>query len=239
MPRPLKTVAVIPAAGVGVRMGSDRAKQFLDFHGKPLLAVTLKKFQECPSIQGIILVVPKDQVDYCTKEIIGFYHFTKVEKVVAGGTRRQDSVRHGIEASEGHYELVLIHDGVRPLVESSLIEKVVTAGERERAVITALPVKETVKEVDGNGQVIKTWDRGRFHLIQTPQIFRYEDILMAHQRAKQEGWKEGTDDALLMEKVGIPVKVIEGSEDNIKVTTSRDLELARFIIKDRRLKAED
>ncbi len=225
----MRTVAIIPAAGAGARMGSDRAKQFLDFHGKPLLTVTLEKFQDCPAIQGIILVVPQDQLDYCAKEIIEPYHFTKVEKVVRGGARRQDSVRLGIEASDGHFELILIHDGVRPLVDSGLIEKVVAAGERDRAVITALPVKETVKEVDENGRVVKTWDRGQLRLVQTPQIFRYEDILKAHQQALREGWEAMTDDALLVEKMGIPVRVIEGSETNIKVTTLHDMALARHL----------
>jgi 2-C-methyl-D-erythritol 4-phosphate cytidylyltransferase len=110
-----------------------------------------------------------------------------------------------------------------------LIEKVVAAGERDRAVITALPIKETVKEVDGNDQVIKTWDRGQLRLVQTPQIFRYEDILKAHQLALREGWDAVTDDALLVEKMGIPVRVIEGSETNIKVTTPHDMALARLL----------
>jgi 2-C-methyl-D-erythritol 4-phosphate cytidylyltransferase len=110
-----------------------------------------------------------------------------------------------------------------------LIEKVVAAGERDRAVITALPVKETVKEVDGNGRVIKTCDRGQLRLVQTPQIFRYEDILKAHQLALRKGWEAVTDDALLVEKMGIPVKVIEGSETNIKVTTPHDMALARLL----------
>jgi len=210
-------------------METDRAKQFLDFYGKPLLTVTLEKFQDSPAIHGIILVVPQDQLDYCAKEIIEPYHLTKVEKMVRGGARRQDSVRMGIEASGGHYDLILIHDGVRPLVDSRLIEQVVAAGERERAVITALPVKETVKEVDENGQVIKTWDRGQLRLVQTPQIFRYEDILKAHQLALREGWDAVTDDALLVEKMGIPVRVIEGSETNIKVTTPHDMALARLL----------
>ncbi len=231
MHSPLRTAAIIPAAGVGTRMGSDRAKQFLDFHGKPLLTVTLEKFQDCPAIHGIILVVPQDQLDYCVKKIIEPYHLTKVEKVVEGGARRQDSVRLGIEASDGHYALILIHDGVRPLVDSRLIEKVVAAGERDRAVITALPVKETVKEVDGNGRVIKTCDRGQLRLVQTPQIFRYEDILKAHQLALRKGWEAVTDDALLVEKMGIPVKVMEGSETNIKVTTPHDMALAHLLFR--------
>ena len=224
----VKTVAIIPAAGAGARMGMNRAKQYLDLHGKPLLAVTLKKFQICPAVQGIILVVPRDQVEYCTKEIIEPYGLTKVKKVVEGGERRQDSVRFGIEASNGRYKLILIHDGVRPFITPGLIEKVVAAGEKDRAVITALPLKETVKEVDQKDRVIKTCDRGRLRMVQTPQIFRYEDILEAHRRALREGWEAVTDDALLVEKMGIPVRVIEGSETNIKITTPHDMVLARL-----------
>ena len=226
----MKTAAVIPAAGFGARMGMDKAKQYLDLHGKPLLAVTLEKFQICSAVQGIILVVPRNQVDYCIKEIIEPHRLTKVEKVVEGGERRQDSVRVGIEASEGRYDLILIHDGVRPFIDPRLIEKVVAAGEKDRAVITALPVKETVKEVDVKGRVVKTCDRGRLRMVQTPQLFRYEDILEAHRRALREGWEAVTDDALLVEKMRIPVRVIEGSETNIKITTPHDMALARLLI---------
>lgn len=225
----LKTVAIIPAAGVGVRMGGDRSKQFLELDGRPLIVTTLEKFQICPAVDSIILVVPPNDVDYCQREIVGRYNLTKVEKVIAGGMRRQDSVRLGIEASGGDYGLVLIHDGVRPLITSELIERIVAAAREHRAVITGMPAKETVKGVDKNGCVVKTYDRQQVWLVQTPQAFRYEDILMAHQRAVREGWEGATDDALLMEKVGIPVKVIEGSEDNIKVTTPHDLELTRFL----------
>jgi len=224
----MKTAAIIPAAGTGARMGMDKAKQYLDLHGKPLLAVTLEKFQVCPAVQGIILVVPHDQVGYCTREIIEPHHLTKVERVVEGGARRQDSVRLGIEASEGRYGLILIHDGVRPFIDPGLIEKVVAAGEKDRAVITALRVTETVKEVDGKGRVVKTCDRGRLRMVQTPQIFRYEDILEAHRRALREGWEAVTDDALLVEKMGITVRVIEGAETNIKITTPHDMALARL-----------
>ncbi|MBW1888776.1 MAG: 2-C-methyl-D-erythritol 4-phosphate cytidylyltransferase, partial [Deltaproteobacteria bacterium] len=136
----------------------------------------------------------------------------------------------GLEASGGDYGLVLIHDGVRPLVDSSLIERVVTIARKDRAVITALPAKETVKKVDRDCMVIKTYDRQQIWLVQTPQAFRYTDIMMAHQRALSEGWEDVTDDAVLMEKIGIPVKVIQGSEYNIKVTTPHDLELARFLL---------
>ena len=227
----LKTVAIIPAAGTGLRMREHRAKQFLDLHGKPLLGVTLERFQVCQAVDSIILVVPSQEEEYCQKEIIDQYHLTKVEKVVPGGERRQDSVRLGIEASGGDYGLVLIHDGVRPFVDASFIERVVTIARTERSVITALPAKETVKKVDIHGMVIKTFDRQQIWLVQTPQVFRYEDIMVAHQRALSEGWEDVTDDALLMEKMGIPVKVVQGLEHNIKVTTPHDLELAHFFLK--------
>lgn len=223
-------MAIIPAAGAGVRMGTKQAKQFLDFCGKPLLAMTLEKFQVCASIDGVILVVPSHDVEYCQKEIIDRYRLNKVEKVVAGGERRQDSVRKGLMAIEGRCKWVLIHDGVRPFIESFLIEAVVKSVKKERAVITALPAKETVKKVDADGFIIKTYDRKQVYLVQTPQAFQYDDIMTAHQKAFLEAWDEVTDDALLVEKMGVPVKVITGSENNIKVTTPHDLELVRFLM---------
>jgi 2-C-methyl-D-erythritol 4-phosphate cytidylyltransferase len=228
-----KIIAIIPAAGAGVRMETNRPKQFLDLDGSPVLVRTLEVFQECPAIDSIILITPDQDVEYARKEIVHTYGLTKVEKVVPGGERRQDSVRLGLEAWEGHDGLVLIHDGVRPLVPADLIVRAIDAAKENRAVIPALPAKETVKEVNENALVVKTYDRRKIWLVQTPQVFRYQDILMAHQRAIKENWEEVTDDALLMEKVGIPVKVIEGSEDNIKVTTPRDMELARFLLKER------
>ena len=226
-----KTAAIIPAAGSGTRMENEHPKQFLDVDGRPLLAVTLEKFQVCPVIHTVILVVPEKDVTYSQNEIVERHGLRKVEKVVAGGERRQDSVRLGVEASGGECELVLIHDGVRPLVTPDLIVRVVEAAQEHRAVITGLAAKETVKEIDQDARVMKTYDRQKVWLVQTPQVFRYEDILMAHRRAVEEGWEEVTDDALLVERVGIPVKMVEGSEDNIKVTTPQDLELVRFLLK--------
>jgi len=227
----LKTVAIIPAAGSGIRMQDERPKQFLDVDGRPLVAVTLEKFQVCPAIHTVILVVPQRDVAYSQNEIVERYGLRKVEKVVVGGERRQDSVRLGIEASGGDCGLVLIHDGVRPLVTPDLIVRVVEAAQENRAVITGLVAKETVKEIDEDALVMKTYDRQKVWLVQTPQVFRYEDILMAHRRAVEEGWEEVTDDALLVERLGISVKMVEGSEDNIKVTTPQDLELVRFLLK--------
>ncbi|MFH1933740.1 MAG: 2-C-methyl-D-erythritol 4-phosphate cytidylyltransferase [Pseudomonadota bacterium] len=226
-----KTVAIIPAAGSGIRMGSDRAKQFTELEGRPLLAVTLKPFQDCPAVDAIILVVPSMDVGYCRKEIVERFKLEKVNKVVPGGTRRQDSVRLGLDAAGKNYGLVLIHDGVRPGIDEALIERVIEKAKTHRAVITALPAKETVKEIDSDGYVVKTYARKHIWLVQTPQVFRYEDIEAAHQKAMIERWDEATDDSALIERLGIPVTVVEGSEKNIKVTTPHDLELIRFLLK--------
>jgi 2-C-methyl-D-erythritol 4-phosphate cytidylyltransferase len=226
----IKTVAVIPAAGSGVRMGSDRAKQFMDLSGTPLLALTLKPFQSCPEVDEIILVVPLRDVDYCRKEIVERFELKKVKKIVPGGKQRQDSVRLGLEAAGENWGLVLIHDGVRPAVDEALIGKVIEKARTHRAVITALPAKETVKEINSRHEVVKTYDRQQLWLVQTPQVFRYEDIVAAHQKSLHEGCEEATDDSVLIERLGIPVTVVEGSEKNIKVTTLYDLELARFLL---------
>jgi 2-C-methyl-D-erythritol 4-phosphate cytidylyltransferase len=221
----LKMIAVIPCAGSGVRMGAGRAKQFLEIGDKSILALTLEKFQACPLIDAITLVVPMADIDFCKKEIVERYRLDKVKNIVLGGERRQDSVRLGLEASGDGYDLVVIHDGVRPFVEVELIEKAIAAAKDHRAVITALPAKETVKEVNQAGFVTKTYDRSGIWLVQTPQVFRFTDIMNAHEKAVSEGWDDVTDDASLVEKMDIPVKVISGSEYNIKITTPGDMEL--------------
>ena len=228
-----QVIAIIPAAGIGARMRSDQAKQFIDLCGKPILAVTLNHFQKCSLVDKIVVVVSEDDVDYCNREIVDRYQQSKVCMVVAGGKRRQDSVRKGLESVGDLCKWVLIHDGVRPLVTTGLIEKVIKAAKKFRAVITGLPVKETVKELDDQGMVSQSVHRSHLWLIQTPQIFQFEDINLAHQKAIQDGWEEATDDAFLIEKMGIPVKIIKGEENNIKITTPRDLDIARFLMSKR------
>lgn len=225
-----KTVAIVPAAGAGVRMGGDRAKQFLHLEDRPILAVTLGVLQNCKMVDAIVLVVPLKDVGYCQKEIVDKFAISKVVKVVPGGKLRQDSVRLGLEAVNGWHDLVLIHDGVRPMIEPDLVEAVIQTAAKHRAAIAALPAKDTVKEVN-NHQVTATYDRTKVWMVQTPQAFYYEDILKAHREALASGLTEATDDALLIEKLGIPVRVVEGSEDNIKVTTPHDLALAQFLLR--------
>ena len=231
MQTPKETVAaIVPAAGSGVRMGTGRAKQFLEIRDRPLLAITLETLQNCDQVDAIILVVPEAEVTFCREHIVDPFGLHKVVKIVPGGARRQDSVRMGVEATEGKYDLLLIHDGVRPMITVDLVERIIQATGNHRAVIAALPAKETVKEVNSRQEVVGTFDRKRVWMVQTPQIFRYRDILTAHKRAVSEGWQEATDDSLLVEKLGITVAVVEGSDRNIKVTTPFDLEMARNIL---------
>jgi 2-C-methyl-D-erythritol 4-phosphate cytidylyltransferase len=227
---PHQVAAVIPAAGLGIRMGLEEAKQYLELGGKPLLGRTLKTFQECHLVDTIIIVVPEKDVDYCLQQIVQRYQLNKVCAVIGGGARRQDSVRKGIEAVADNCKWVLIHDGVRPFVSTVLIENVIKAARRFRAVITGLPVTETIKQVDSKGDVLGTIERRDLWCIQTPQIFRCEDIHLAHQEALRGGWVEATDDAFLVEKIGISVKIIEGERRNIKITTPHDLQVARFLL---------
>jgi 2-C-methyl-D-erythritol 4-phosphate cytidylyltransferase len=225
-----KTVAIVPAAGTGVRMGGDCAKQYLHLHDRPILAITLLALQNCNMLDAIVLVVPPKDVSYCKSEIVLKYAISKVKKVVPGGELRQDSVRKGLEATNGRYDLVLIHDGVRPMVTANLIEAVIETALRERAAIAALPAKETVKTVNKTRQVTATYDRKKVWMVQTPQAFYYDDILKAHLKAVADGMREATDDAFLVEQLGIPVSVVRGSERNIKVTTPHDLALAQFLL---------
>jgi 2-C-methyl-D-erythritol 4-phosphate cytidylyltransferase len=196
-----------------------------------MLAVTLQAFETCPQVDGVFLVVPSSDIGYCTEEIVARFEFKKVRKVIAGGKRRQDSVRMGIEATKGDYAYIVIHDGVRPLITPGLLTEVINTARTHRAVITALAATETVKEINRRQEVVKTHERARMYMVQTPQAFRYEDILKAHRRALREGWDEATDDAYLVERCGIPVRVVAGLERNIKITTPMDLETANWILK--------
>jgi 2-C-methyl-D-erythritol 4-phosphate cytidylyltransferase len=226
----MKTIAIIPSAGSGIRMSTDLRKQYLELNNMPILAMTAEKFEKCELIDSIILVVPAGDIDFCKKNIVDKYNLKKVTHIIAGGERRQDSVRAGIEATEGKCDSILIHDGVRPLVTRDIIIKSIKAHKKDRAVVTALPAKDTIKKIGEGGYVLKTYDRRLLWLIQTPQLFRYEDIHSAHIKALMEGWDEITDDALLMEKMDIPVKIINGSYENIKITTPLDLEFAEFLL---------
>ena len=225
-------VALVPAAGRGLRMGGSVPKQFLSLGGEPLIIQSLRTLQASPVVDQIVLAVPLADVEYCENEIVSRYHFTKVTKVVTGGAERQDSVRYALAQVPSDTEIVLIHDAVRPFATQRMIEKVVGAARKEGAAIIALPMRDTVKQVRTDGTIERTVDRTSLWLAQTPQAFRRDWIEAAHRNAHAEGVR-ATDDAFLVEWLGHSVAVVEGSGENIKVTRPEDLVIGEAILTSR------
>jgi len=211
---------------MGRRMESSLNKQYLQLAGRPILAHTLALFAQHSRIQGIVVVSPEAEIPYCRDEVIARYAIDKVTAVVAGGVERQDSVRNGLAALADYPDddLVLIHDGVRPLLDGEAIDALVAETESRGACLVGVPAKDTIKEVEA-GLVVGTPNRERLWLAQTPQAFRLGLIREAHQRAQQEGFR-ATDDAMLVEWCGYPVAMVRGSYRNIKITTPEDLLVA-------------
>ena len=222
-------VALVPAAGRGLRMGGSVPKQFLSLGGEPLVIQSLRALQAAPVVDQIILAVPPADVEYCEHEIVSRQRFTKVTKVVAGGAERQDSVRQALAQVPSDTEIVLIHDAVRPFVTLRMIAEVVAAARKEGAAIIALPMRDTVKQVRMDGMIERTVDRTPLWLAQTPQAFRRDWIEAAHRKAHVEGVR-ATDDASLVEWLGYSVTVVEGSGENIKVTRPEDLVIGEAIL---------
>ena len=225
----MRTLAIILAGGAGKRMGTATNKQFLLIDKKPIIVHTLQIFEDCRSIDGIYLVVNQKDLPLIQEEILETYRFNKLMKLVIGGKLRQDSVRNGLEAIENPCDIVIIHDGARPLVSPSFIEKGISLMEVFDAVIPALPVKDTVKSVSKEGFVSKTLARDTLWNIQTPQTFKFELILKAYRDGMAKKL-HGYDDATFVEHLGKKIKVIEGSPYNIKITTPEDLVIARGIL---------
>lgn len=225
-----RVVALIPAAGQGRRMGMGVPKSSLLLGGIPLLKHTLQKFELCTEIEEVIPIVPSEEVPFWEKEIMQKKEMKKVRRIIPGGEERQDSVYLGLQAIAGEAEIVLIHDGARPFVSPELIKKSLLESENFQAVVTALPAEETVKEVSPRREVVKTLERNSLWIVQTPQIFTYSLIFYAHEVAHKESFI-GPDDASLVERLGIPVRVIEGSRLNFKITTPDDLLLGEALLK--------
>jgi 2-C-methyl-D-erythritol 4-phosphate cytidylyltransferase len=225
-------VALVPAAGRGLRMGGFVPKQFLSLGGQPLIIQSLRMLQAAPVVDRIILAVPLADVEYCEREIVSRHGFTKVTKVVVGGAERQDSVRCALDQVPSDTEIVLIHDAVRPFVTLRMIDEVVAAARKEGAAIIALPMRDTVKQVGADGVIERTVDRTPLWLAQTPQAFRRDWIETAHRKAHAEGVR-ATDDAFLVEWLGHSVSVVEGSGENIKVTRPEDLVIGEAILASR------
>jgi 2-C-methyl-D-erythritol 4-phosphate cytidylyltransferase len=223
----MNVCAVVPAGGLGTRMGGTVPKQFLNLNGKPILYYTLKALQESGLISELILVVPKKEYGNACDQWLGKPEI--VAKVVVGGAKRQDSVYNGFCEVSRESEIVLVHDGVRPFLSHKMIRETINAAREYGAAITAIPVHDTIKRVDASGLVSQTVERENLWRVQTPQAFQYKILNEAFKKANSENFY-GTDEGTLIEHLGAPVKVIEGSEKNIKITQPEDLELSETYI---------
>ena len=227
----MKTIAIITAAGKGKRMKAKIRKPYITLGGKPLLAHTILPFEYSTAINSIIIVTAPGDEEFCLRNVVKKFGFKKVAKVIRGGKERQDSVMSGIMAANDGWDIVVVHDGVRPFVAKEIINKVVQSAKKWGAATTAVPVKDTIKQVS-YGFVKKTLQREDLWAIQTPQAFRFDVIKRAHMMARKRGFI-GTDDSILVERLGHKVDVVKGSYDNIKVTTPEDLILGEVILKQR------
>lgn len=228
----MRTVAIIAAGGSGKRLGSDISKQYLFLHRLPVLVHTLHVFQQSDAVEEIILVVPKDDLMFVRDQMVEKYGVTKVSSIVSGGQERQDSVSHALEAVAAPCDVVIVHDGVRPFVTTAMIAQVIKAALEEGAASIGVPVKDTIKETTDEKVVQATLPREHLWQTQTPQAFQYELLCRAYARAKDEGFY-GTDDASLVERMGVPVRMVDGSYENIKITTPEDLKMAEALINEK------
>lgn len=226
-----KVVAIIVAAGKGKRMGRDFNKQYIMLRNKPIIAHTLEKFQNSKWIDEIILVVGEDEIKFAKENIVDKYFFTKIKKIIAGGKERQDSVYNGLLAAGENCDIVLVHDGVRPFIEEEILKKSIEIARNMGAVVVAVPVKDTIKKVNKQMEVIDTLKREELWAIQTPQTFQYKLLKRAHELARSEG-NVVTDDAMMVEGLGNVVQVLQGNYENIKITTPEDLIMAEIILKE-------
>ncbi|PIP71510.1 MAG: 2-C-methyl-D-erythritol 4-phosphate cytidylyltransferase [Nitrospinae bacterium CG22_combo_CG10-13_8_21_14_all_47_10] len=223
----MKVCAVIPAGGQGTRMGGAVPKQFQALRGKPILHYTLQTLQESGLIDSLVLVVPERELENTCSDWLG--HPPVVKQVVAGGEKRQDSVFNGFQALPADTDIVLVHDGVRPFLSRKMIQETIHVAEQYGAAITAIPVNDTIKRVDGSGKVQSTVDREGLWRVQTPQVFRHDLLRSAFRKAQRDSFY-GTDEGSLIEYLGREVRIVDGSEWNIKITGPEDLVLGESIV---------
>lgn len=224
-----KVGVVIVAAGKGSRMGTVESKQYIQLDNKPILVHTLERFNRLDVVDEIVLVTGSEDVARCRKYAEA-YDLTKVRQVVAGGAERQHSVYNGLLALRGEVEWVMVHDGVRPFVADGQIEACLHRAQAHEAAVLAVPVKDTIKVVDASGVIQDTPERRSLWAIQTPQAFRFSLLLDAFERARADGFI-GTDDAMLVERTGTKVHIVEADYYNIKITTPEDLPWAEWIMR--------
>lgn len=225
----IKNSVVIVAGGKGTRMGEKISKQFLEIDKKPILYYTIKAFEDCNEIDEIIVVIGENDINYFNNNIKDIYKFKKLNKVVYGGKERQNSVYNGLKACENS-EIVLIHDGARPFVNRNIIKKGIEFAKKYGASACGVMPKDTIKVKDKNGISINTLKRSELVAVQTPQCFKYELIMKAHDYI-QDNDIQVTDDTMAVELLGKTVYLYEGDYTNIKITTPEDLILANYLVK--------
>ena len=232
----MSVLAIIPAAGTGIRMGGATPKQFLSLEGVPIFVHTLRKFAASEAIDEIFLGVRPEEMDRAFQEIAK-ENFSKPVRVLAGGASRMETVARCLDQAAPETDVVVVHDAVRPFVELAMISQIVDASRADGAVILAIPSVDTVKKVERH-LITGTIPRERIVLAQTPQAFRYALLRQAYDRALAEGYY-GTDESSLVEHDGHDVRVLMGSDRNIKITKPSDLPLARLYIAQERESVRD
>ena len=211
-------------------MGHHRTrKPYLELDDRPILSHTIGVFDQSSVVDAIFVIVDEMDFDVCRSAVIGPYDFQKVAGLVSGGETRQDSVCNGLKALPKDTDFVVVHDGVRPFVTDEMIFTCLEAAADWGAAVAAVPVKDTIKITDSDGFVVDTPDRSRLWSVQTPQVFRRDLLIEAHQHARQEGIQL-TDDAALVEQLGLKVKCVMGSYSNLKITTPEDLIVAEGLM---------
>ncbi len=230
----ISTAAIITAAGSGKRFGEGGGgipKQLAPLNGEPLLAHSIRIFSGCDSIGEIVVVVPHDWLDFIKSEIVDKFKFEKVSKLTPGGEERQHSVENGFRSLTDKPDIVLVHDGVRPFVKPETIEAVINEAAGSGAAICAVQATDTVKLSSPELYVENTLERSSIWLAQTPQGFRYEILDEAFRCAREDGYV-GTDESILVERIGVKVKLVQGSRYNIKITTKDDIILGELLLKE-------
>ncbi len=225
----MKVSAIVPVAGTGIRMGTSVPKQFLLLKELPLPVHVLKVFESVAEVEEVILVVSPGQEDRCRKDWIDAFGLRKVNRIVPGGSERQESVYAGLQEVSEDTEIVLVHDGVRPFLSHEMVRDVIRGAEEYGAAVVSYPVSDTLKKATPDGFISETVDRTLIWMAQTPQAFSRKILLSAHQRALEEGIS-GTDDSALVEGLGCRVRIIQGAWENIKITRPEDLLNAQSIL---------
>ena len=220
---------VIVAAGTGSRMNMGINKQFIKLEGKEIIAYTIEKFYNNSNIEDIVVVVKEDESEFFKKEILDKYNFKNV-KIAYGGKERQDSVYNGLKLLDEKCDVVLIHDGARPFVSDKIIDKSIEEAKEHKAIVVGVPVKDTIKVIDNDKNIVDTPNRNVLWAVQTPQTFDYNILIDAYKDAFKNKFY-GTDDAMLVERIGYKVKMLEGSYNNIKMTTQEDLNIGSQILR--------